>query len=196
MHDDSRLERTACRHGRGRRPLQAAFQQDPRKAYSNYRLGQEFEARGDFAAAAACYARSLTTADALADWRHDLVLRLLISLKNLRRFEDGMALGNAEMALWSHSPDFFFVFGDLLLDWAAACPPLAPSLLPMVESSWLRALQVGEDPALRDAVVGRGGFLAAQNLALMFEAWADLPKARLWRERATLMRRTAEAVAA
>ena len=125
-----------------------------------------------------------------AGWCHDLVLRQLFTLKKLGRFEAAMALAEAEMPRWSESPDFFFTLGDLLLDWAAARPQQAASLLPMIESSWLRALDIGENPTLQDTVQGRGSFLAAHNLAVMFDALGDAAKARHWRERAAWLRRS------
>ena len=43
----------------------------------------------------------------------------------------------------------------------------------MIESSWLRALDIGENPALPDTVRGRGSFLAAHNLAALFDGLGD-----------------------
>ena len=39
----------------------------------------------------------------------------------------------------------------------------------MIESSWLRALEIGERPQLQDTVRGRGSFLAAHNLAVLHD---------------------------
>ena len=71
------------------------------------------------------------------------------------------------MPRWPDSPDFFFTLGDLLLDWAASEPARGAELLPMIESSWLRAIEIGERPELQDTVRGRGSFLAAHNLAVL-----------------------------
>ena len=92
------------------------------------------------------------------------------------------------------SPDFFFTLGDLLLDWAAARPERAGELVPMIESSWLRALEIGEQPALGDTVHGRGSFLAAHNLAVLHAGLGDATAAAHWRERAATLRRDAGVV--
>jgi hypothetical protein len=55
----------------------------------------------------------------------------------------------------------------VLLDWAASEPSRGVELLPMIESSWLRAIEIGERPELQDTVRGRGSFLAAHNLAVL-----------------------------
>jgi len=192
QHDGYLPDAMARKRGRNRRLLQQALLDDPDDAYLHYQLGKDFEVHGDFVAAAPCFSRALARADRSAGWRHDLLLRQLFTLKKLGRFEAGMALAQREMEHWAHSPDFFFTLGDLLLDWAAARPAMAASLLPMIESSWLRALHIGENPTLQDTVSGRGSFLAAHNLAVMFEALGDAAKACLWRERSAAMRRIAD----
>ena len=52
----------------------------------------------------------------------------------------------------------------------------------MVEASWLRALELGEQPQLNDTVRGRGSFLAAHNLAVLYDGQGDADKASHWRE--------------
>ena len=100
------------------------------------------------------------------------------------------------MPHWADSPDFYFTLGDLLLDWAVAQPQQAPALLPMIESSWRRALDIGENPALPDTVQGRGSFLAAHNLAVLFDGLGDAAQARIWREQAARLRAAIAAPAA
>ena len=188
LHDGYLPQRLDGKSGRNRRLLQMALAQQPDDAYLLYQLGKDFEVHGQHAQAESFYARAYAGSEAQAGWRHDLVLRRIFTLKKLERFEAALALAEAEMPHWGHSPDFFFTLGDLLLDWAAAQPQHAPALLPMIESSWLRALEIGENPHLQDSVTGRGSFLAAHNLAVMFAALGDEAKALGWRERAAAMR--------
>jgi hypothetical protein len=145
--------------------------------------------RGCFDAAEPHYAQALARTETHAAWRHDLVLRGLFTLKKLGRFEAALSLAQAEMARWPGSPDFFFMLGDLLLDWAASAPERAGELLPMIESSWLRAIEIGEQPQLQDTVRGRGSYLAAHNLAVFHAGLGDRAQAQLWRERETGFRR-------
>ena len=88
--------------------------------------------------------------------------------RSLRR-QHAQHLAQAELADWGHSPDFFFALGDLLLDWAAEQPALAPELIPMIEEAWQRCLALGEHPEHEGAVRGRGSHLAAGNLALLYD---------------------------
>jgi len=60
----------------------------------------------------------------------------------------------------------------------------------MIESSWLRALEIGERPDLQDSVSGRGSFLAAHNLAVLHESLGDGARAQHWRDEAAVFRRS------
>ncbi|HEY1231415.1 MAG TPA: glycosyltransferase family 2 protein, partial [Ramlibacter sp.] len=82
---------------------------------------------------------------------------------------------------WTNSPDYYFALGDLLLDWAACTPAAADELLPMVEASFLRCLEIGEQPGLDGSVTGRGSRLAAHNLAVLYEGLGNAAQATHYR---------------
>ena len=184
---DAQMQR---KHGRNETLLGLALAATPDDAYLRYQLGKELEVRGRFQAAAPHYEQALAQTEPAAAWRHDLVLRTLFTWKKLGRFEVAMALAEAELPRWSASPDFFFTVGDLLLDWAAAVPGQATALLPVIESSWLRALEIGEQPQLQDTVRGRGSYLAAHNLAVLHASLGRPAQAQHWREREAALRAT------
>ena len=151
--------------------------------------------RSRFGEALPFYQRACAGGEPAAAWRHDLVVRLLFTLKKERRFEEAAGLAQAELARWSDSPDFFFTLGDLLLDWALAEPRRAAELLPQIEASWQRAVAIGERPELPDSVRGRGSFLAAHNLAAFHQSLGNATQAAAWRERAAAWRAAAGAPA-
>jgi glycosyltransferase involved in cell wall biosynthesis len=188
MHDGYLNVQMQRKRGRNRRLLHQAIAASPNDAYLHYQLGKDFEVHGEFVAAEASYAQARSLGGVAAGWWHDLLLRSLFTLKKLGRFEQGMQLAESQMALWGHSPDFFFTLGDLLLDWAAAQPAQAATLLPMIEQCWRRAIHIGENPMLQDSVHGRGSFLAAHNLAVLFDGIGDPAQALTWRERAVQMK--------
>ena len=176
------------KQGRNEHLLQLALAAQPGDAYLRYQLGKDFEVRAQFDAAAPHYLQALAQVDASASWRHDLVLRTLFTLKKLGRFEGAVTLAETEMPRWSESPDFYFTLGDLLLDWAASAPERGADLLPMIESSWLRAIEIGERPELHDTVQGRGSFLAAHNLAVFHSSLGNDERALHWRDREVAFR--------
>jgi hypothetical protein len=189
---DGYLEAQKAKKGdRNERLLTRALAAAPGDAYLRYQLGKDLEIRGCFDAAAPHYLCALEAGSQGAGWRHDLVVRTLFTLKKLGRHDAGVALAEAEMPRWQGSPDFFFTLGDLLLDCAASTPARAGELLPMIESSWLRALAIGEQPQLQDSVRGRGSFLAAHNLAVLHGSLGHPVEAQRWRERAASLRHDA-----
>ena len=188
LHDGYLPAQAARKAGRNRRLLQRALQDAPADAYLHYQLGKDHEVHGDYAAAEPCYAQALRLGAGGAAWRHDLVLRAIFTRKKLGAHAAAMALAEHEMPRWEASPDFFFTLGDLALDWAAAQPQDAARLLPTAETCWRRALQIGENPGLPDTVRGRGSFLAAHNLAVLYEGVGDAAQAGAWREQAARLR--------
>ena len=187
-HDGYLDAQKAKKEGRNERLLGLALEAEPEDAYLHYQLGKDFELRARFAAAEPHYLQAMGRCELRAGWRHDLVLRTLFTLKKLGRFEAAIALAEAEMPRWPGSPDFFFTLGDLILGWASARPEQAAELLPMIESSWLRAIEIGEQPELQDSVRGRGSFLAAHNLAVFHASLGAEAKAGHWREREAAFR--------
>lgn len=187
-HDGYLGAQMAHKRGRNEHLLNAALTAQPDDAYLRYQLGKDFEVRAQFDAAAPHYLQALALADARATWRHDLVLRALFTLKKLGRFEQAVSLAEEEMPCWSESPDFWFTLGDLLLDWAASAPARGAELLPMIEASWLRAVEIGERPDLHDTVRGRGSFLAAHNLAAFHSSLGNAAEASQWRAREAAFR--------
>jgi hypothetical protein len=181
------------KQGRNEALLRMALAERPDDPYLHYQLGKDLELRARFADAWPHYERALHDAASADPWRHDLVLRALFTLKNLRQHAQAVALADAEMPAFGESPDFCFALGDLLLDWAAHDASRGAALVPMIESAWQRAVAIGERPELPDSVHGRGSFLAAHNLAVLYEGLGHSGQARHWREREHAMRAGASA---
>lgn len=187
-HDGYRDAQKAGKARRNERLLGLALAAAPDDAYLHYQLGKELELKARFDEAAPRYAQALAGCDPRAGWRHDLVLRSLFTLARLGGFETAIALAEAEMPRWPRSPDFFFTLGDVFLAWGAARPERGAELLPMIEASWVKALEIGEQPQLQDTVRGRGSFLAAHNLAVLHASLGAEAEAARWRERESALR--------
>ena len=182
-HDGYLPEHLTPKRGRNRTLLNAALAEHPDDAYWRYQLGKDFEVHGDHAQALPHYEAAWACGESSASWRHDLLLRLLFTLKKLGHFEAALELAAAEQPHWQHSPDYFFTLGDVLLDAALARPAQAADWLPLIEQAWLRAIEIGERADLPDTVRGRGSYLAAHNLAAFHESLGHADQATLWRER-------------
>jgi glycosyltransferase involved in cell wall biosynthesis len=192
-HDGYLAAQRGAKAGRNRRLLQLALAEQPDDAYWNYQLGKDLEVNSLFAQAQPLYAKAYASVAANASWRHDLVVRWLYTLKRLGQVDEALRIVATEQADWAHSPDFFFTLGDVLLECALRRPQQAAALLPQIEASWLRALQIGEQPDLPDTV--RGQKAAAHNLAVFHASLGQADPARHWEREALRLRQRAGAAA-
>jgi glycosyltransferase involved in cell wall biosynthesis len=191
-HDGYLPAQMGPKGGRNRSLLLTALAERPGDRYLSYQLGKDCEVHGDFAQALPHYEAAWGDDDATASWRHDLMLRLMFTLKKLGRHEAALELAERELPRWQHSPDYFFTLGDVLLDAALARPAKAAEWLPLIERAWLRAIEIGERPDLPDSLRGRGSYLAAHNLAAFHASLGRAVEAGTWRERARRWRVAAD----
>jgi len=179
-HDGYRRAALERKHGRNDALLRRALQDAPGDPYLLYQLGKNDEVYGAYAPASNNYLAALAQAGG-EPWRHDLVVRTLFCLKKTERHADAVALAEGEGDRWEASPDFYFVLGDVLLDWAAAEPGQAGELLPVAEGCWQRCLDLGERADLDGAVAGRGSYLAAHNLTVLYDSLGMAEEAQRYR---------------
>lgn len=170
-HDGYLPAQMATKGERNRRLLEQAVQAAPGDAYLHYQLGKDHEVHDRLEAALEAYEQASQLLGPQPGrgpaWRHDLVLRSLFVLKATGRLAQAVQRAEAEMPLWPDSADFYFVLGDVLLDFAAVHPEQAQELVPMIRGAWENCLQIGDNPALEGTVHGRGSHLAQANLALL-----------------------------
>jgi glycosyltransferase involved in cell wall biosynthesis len=170
LHDGYLPQNLARKAGRNEALLRLELAETPGDAYLQYQLGRELQVAGRAAEAADLLAGAAEASAPDAGFRHSLVTRTMIALKDAGRLDQALAMADREFPLWPDSPDFFFVLGDLYMAQASAEPDAAlTEHLPMVEYAWRRCLDIGERPDLSGAVAGRGGWLAAHNLAVFYE---------------------------
>ncbi|MFZ4551486.1 MAG: glycosyltransferase [Aquabacterium sp.] len=170
-HDGYLPEQMRTKGDRNRQLLELAVQQAPHNAYLHYQLGKDHEVHDRFEPALTAYDQALSLlppeTSREPSWRHDLVLRRLFTLKALGHLSEAVQYAETEMPTWPDSPDFYFVLGDVLLDFVVANPEQAGHLVPMIRQAWERCVAIGENPSLEGAVHGRGSVLARQNLNLL-----------------------------
>ncbi|GAA0772675.1 hypothetical protein GCM10009108_01800 [Castellaniella ginsengisoli] len=188
-HDGYMPEGLAAKKGRNEALLRQALAETPQDAYLAYQLGKELAIYGQHDEAARHFLQAMAYSTGAQQFRHDLVVRALYSLKQAGHLERAILLAEEEFPYWQDSPDYFFCVADVFLDWAIQHPAEAESrFLPIVESSWLKCLEIGERPDLSESVAGRGSYLAAQNLAVLYENTGRAAQAAEYRDKARAMR--------
>ena len=169
--------------------LMRELQETPQDPYLWFQLGKEHQARGRGPQAALCFTEALKFAGPDVPFRHALVVRGMIALKANGQLGEALQLADAEVKNWLASPDFYFTVGDLYLEAASQDPGRALSeFLPVVELAWKRCLEIGERPDLDGAVAGRGGHMAAHNLAVFYETLGRGEQAAEYRSMAENLR--------
>jgi glycosyltransferase involved in cell wall biosynthesis len=168
-HDGYTTENLSRKGARNETLLMRELEDAPEDPYLWFQLAKEHQARGRAPQAGLCFREALRLAPPDAAWRHALIVRAMIALKAAGELHEALVLADAEVANWPESPDFYFTVGDLYLEAAAQDPDRAADFLPIAESAWKRCLEIGERPDLDGAVAGRGGHMAAHNLAVVYE---------------------------
>lgn len=156
--------------GRNEKILRAELAKKPDDAYFNYQLGKDLAIQEKFQDSIAFFEVAKRICPRNAIWRHDLVVRLLFSYKQEKKFSEGFSLISEEEANYTSSPDFYFTCGDFCIDAALNLPEHAEVLIPMIESYFLTARSIGENTLVDDHVIGRGSFLAAYNLYVFYSS--------------------------
>jgi tetratricopeptide (TPR) repeat protein len=168
-HDGYLPAALARKGGRNEALLLDEVRARPDDGYLWFQLAKEHLAGDRAGDAAGAFAQALKFCVPGAPWRHALVVRAITAFKEAGRFDEALALADAEFPNWPASPDYFFALGDLYLAWAARNPDQAlKEHLPLAEYAWKRCLEIGESDAHDGAVAGRGGHMAAHNLAVMY----------------------------
>lgn len=173
--------------------LLQALKENPSNVYYMYLLGKAYEINEEYSTAVKYFGEAIERSHPGDSFRHDLIVRTIFSLKKTHDYERAVNLAEAELPNWGHSPDFFFALGDLLLDVATLNPETAhQELLPMIESSWLKCLEIGDQPDLDGSVKGRGSHLAAYNLSVLYDGLGKKDKAEYYRNMSAQMSETSK----
>ena len=178
VHDGYRTVELERKRGRNIDLLLLALEEAPTDPYLLFQLGASHAVYGDYVTAVLRYTQALLFTKEHHGFRHELVVRTIFALKEAGRHEAAIEFAESEMKNWEHSPDFFFALGDVLLAWGNLNKgEQFDTLVPMIEAAWLRCIEIGDQPTLSGSVRGRGSFLAAHNLAVVYDALGDKEKA-------------------
>jgi tetratricopeptide (TPR) repeat protein len=182
LHDGYLKEQLQKKQGRNRRLLAQALQADPDDPYLLYQFGTEHEGAKEYAAAADLYQKAMALLTARPGYEHSLLVRAIHCLSQAGRIDEALTMIGQWAGHYPHSPDFHFAAGNAYLNKGVSDPAQALQLwLPRAVQSWQRCLEIGDQPELEGSMRGRGGFLAALNLQVVFSQLGDSVQAELYR---------------
>lgn len=105
-----------------------------------------------------------------------LYLYTLLDVGDPPCLEEAHGVIEQEKAFLGSRSDFCFICGLFYMKLVLSDVGKYVHLLPEIEASYLKCLQIGESPE-RDGVIGTGSFKAAYNLGLWYEVSGQVPKA-------------------
>ena len=115
-------------------------------------------------------------------YEHSLVVRTIHCLGQAGRIDEALMTLEQWVSRYQHSPDFHFAAGNAYLNKAVSDPAQAlQAWLPRALQSWQRCLEIGDQPELEGSMRGRGSFLAALNLQVVFSQLGDSVQAEFYR---------------
>jgi tetratricopeptide (TPR) repeat protein len=195
VHDGYLKEQLQKKQGRNRRLLTQALQAEPDDPYLLYQFGTEHEGAKEYAAAADLYRKALALLTVHASYEHSLLVRAIHCLGQAGRIDEALTMIEQWAGRYPHSPDFHFAAGSAYLNKGVSDPAQALQLwLPRAVQSWQRCLEIGDQPELEGSMRGRGSFLAALNLQVVFSQLGDSVQAEFYRGLAQQLKRAGLAV--
>ena len=188
-HDGYTDEQLARKKGRNEALLRAELEVNPNDCYMLYQLGRELYAHGDPVEAANVMVQAYHLVETESAIRLPVVVYAILLLRRAARYDEALALVDAEQDNWEAAPDFFFAVAELYLEWAYLNPEVArEELLPVVETAWLKCLQIGEQPGLNSSIEGSGGYRAAYNLSNFYKGLGFVEEAARYEQMSIEMR--------
>lgn len=183
LHDGYQKERAQDKSARNTTLLMQSLSEDPLNPYLHFQLAVQAEIAQDWATSCVHYEKAKQLASSQAPFAKVMCSRYLFAMSQAGRMEDALEEGLKALQYWPDSADIHFTFGDLCLTAATQDPGRAMDMwIPAAEASWLRCLEIGEQPQAEARVVGRGSFLAAHNLAVIYEHCGQSERAAAFRQ--------------
>lgn len=172
-HDGYCEAQRRSKKGRNEQMLRAALIDTPENPYLLYQLGCELSACQSYAEAVQMYSKSLQWTPIKAEYRSELVRRLLSALQAKKDWLAALNLLEREMPAYSGSQSFMLTAGNLFWNWAQSQPSQSTELLPMAEQAWMQVVHMATAPELKR---GQGQQLeqAAEHAALSLHALCQL----------------------
>lgn len=156
--------------------LEMEMKEQPHNPYYHYQIAKEFRGIENFEQ---CYHHLSAAYKHLTrkeNYYPNVVVDYLYAMISSGKLEEGLEVINAEATKLDDFPDFHFVCGQYYLDLILSNTAQYAHMLPQIEQSYLKCLQLGETDRY-DSVIGTGSFSALHNLGVYYEVTGQLDKA-------------------
>lgn len=174
--------------GKGERNLEILlkqYEESPHDPYVLFQLGQSYRILKNPVRAEEFYEKFYKEVPVKgAGYRPEGVVAYLYTLIENQNFDRGLEIIQNEGIHLENNADFHFVCGIFYMKAVRSDTRKYIALLPRIEQSYLRCLEIGEVP-LQQGVAGCGSFKAAYNLGTWYEVSGNMELAlRYYRDSA------------
>lgn len=181
-HDGYAPAQVSRKRDRNQKLLEAEILASPSDPYVHFQMGVHHAAAQLWHESLLDYRRSVEFGGMFQPFSHELAINLLHVQIHCGLLAEALRLAQEMETRWPQSSDVHFATGNLYLDLAVANPCEAlDRWLPAAEAAWLTCLRIGERSQGDVHVLGRGGHLAAHNLAVIYEGMGKNDAAALYR---------------
>ncbi len=167
--------------GKGERNLKILLEQlekDKENPYILYQVSKTLWLLKNYADAEVYFTQFYEKSKKIdANYRKAGVISYIYNLLELEKYDDGIALINAEKDKLSREPDFHFACGTFFMKTVLSDVNKYMSYLPEIEKSFLKCLEVGE-PKDYEGATGCGSYKASYNLGVWYEVSGNIGKAK------------------
>lgn len=161
--------------------LELALREHPIDNYLLYQIGKEYRLLKEYTKAQEYFEKCYSITKWKDGFKPQLIVEYIYTIISLNNFEKGLILIESESSMLADFPDFHFVSGLFLMELVFSDTQKYINYFPMIEKSYLTCLDLG-DTIIYDSVMGTGSFLAAYNLAVLYETTGDIKRARIYYE--------------
>jgi tetratricopeptide (TPR) repeat protein len=184
QHDGYCQGDLAAKRQRNAALISAALSEDPDSPYLHFQAGVEDEIAQRWDSACEHFAVAIRlNGDRITPYSHPLAYRYVHALSRAGRINEALDFGLRARAQWPDSSDVHFAFGNVCLDASLLDPASALEVwLPAAETAWKQCLEIGESDAHEGHISGRGSYLAAQNLVVLYSGLGQNEFASAYRE--------------
>ncbi|XID91006.1 glycosyltransferase [Paenibacillaceae bacterium WGS1546] len=166
--------------------LRIEIDKNPTDPYYHYQLAKEYRGIESWSFSIECFEKAIRALTGRERYAPNVVVDYLYVLLKAKQYERGLELIQREYLWLRRFPDYYFVCGLFYLDASIQDPARASSYLPLIESNYLRCLEIGETDEY-DSVVGTGSFAALYNLGNFYEVLGQSEEAiRRYRQSADM----------
>lgn len=156
--------------------LLAEFQKNPLDSYVAYQIAREYRGRKDYITALQYFEHAYKLLNKKENYAPNVIVDYIYCMINSKKVDHGLHVIQAEQNDLDDFPDFHFVTGLYYTELILSNVQQYASLLPLIEQSYKRAIQIGETDQYQ-SVIGTGSFAALYNLGVYYEITGNLPSA-------------------